>query len=240
MENIKRFQEEAQALLGFSLTDAQMAAFVCYGDELRAWNRKMNLTAIEDPVNIRRKHFLDSLSCHLAMKDAPKAQVVDVGAGAGFPGLPLKILYPEMHLTLVESVKKKTWFISHMVAVLKLQGVEVLSARAETVGQDPAHRERYDWAIARAVAGLSTLVEYLLPLVRVGGRALAQKGESAAHEVEEALNAIDILGGRVAESLPVEIPGVDEQRHLIVIEKVSPTPEKYPRRVGMPAKRPLR
>jgi 16S rRNA (guanine527-N7)-methyltransferase len=240
MEDIKRLQEEAQALLGFSLTDAQVAAFLCYADELRAWNRKMNLTAIEDPVDIRRKHFLDSLSCHLAMGDTSKAQVVDVGAGAGFPGLPLKLLYPEMRLTLVESVKKKTWFISHMVAVLKLQGVEVLTARAEEVGQDPAYRERYDWAIARAVAGLPTLAEYLLPLVRVGGRALAQKGGGTAHEVEEAHNAIDVLGGRVAESILVEIPGVDEQRHLIVIEKISPTPEKYPRRVGVPAKRPLR
>jgi len=176
MEDIKRLQDEAQALLGFSLTDQQMAAFLCYADELRAWNRKMNLTAIEDPVDIRRKHFLDSLSCHLAMGDTSKAQVVDVGAGAGFPGLPLKLLFPEIHLTLIESVKKKAWFISHMVAVLKLQAVEVLTARAEEVGQDPAHRERYDWAVARAVAGLPTLVEYLLPLVRVGGRALAQKG----------------------------------------------------------------
>ncbi|MGD8456342.1 MAG: 16S rRNA (guanine(527)-N(7))-methyltransferase RsmG [Anaerolineales bacterium] len=239
MEDIKRLRDEAAALLDILLSDQQIAAFLCYADELAAWNRKMNLTAIVDPVDIRRKHFLDSLSCHLAMADATKADVVDVGAGAGFPGIPLKLFYPEMNLTVIESVKKKTWFISHMVAVLKLQGVEALTARAEKLGQDSTHRERYDWAVARAVASLPVLVEYLLPLVRVGGYALAQKGEGAMSEVEEAYDAIDILGGKVAEIIPVEIPGVDERRHLVVIEKISPTPEKYPRRVGVPTKRPL-
>jgi 16S rRNA (guanine527-N7)-methyltransferase len=239
MEDIESLQSEAEALLGITLTDQQIAAFICFADELVVWNRKMNLTAIEDLGDIRRKHFLDSLSCHLAMEDASRAQVVDVGAGAGFPGLPLKLLYPEMNLTLVESVKKKTQFISHMVAVLKLQGVEVLTERAEKVGQDPAHRERYDWAVARAVAALPVLVEYLLPLIRVGGCALAQKGEGAVREAEEAHRAINVLGGKVAEIIPVEIPGVDERRSLIVIEKVSSTPEKYPRRVGVPLKRPL-
>jgi 16S rRNA (guanine527-N7)-methyltransferase len=240
MKDIKRLQDEAHALFGITLSDQQIAAFICYANELVAWNRKMNLTSIEDPEDIHRKHFLDSLSCHVAMGDTPRAQVADVGAGAGFPGLPLKLLYPEMNLTLIESVRKKTWFISHMTEVLKLQVVEVLTTRAEKVGQDPAHRERYDWAVARAVAGLPALVEYLLPLARVGGCALAQKGDKAAREVEEAQTAIDILGGKVAEIIPVEIPGVDEQRNLIVIEKVAPTPEKYPRRVGVPAKRPLR
>jgi 16S rRNA (guanine527-N7)-methyltransferase len=239
MKEIKLLQQEAEELLDISLSDKQIAAFICYANELVAWNRKMNLTAIDDPTDIRRKHFLDSLSCHLAMMDSPRARVVDIGAGAGFPGLPLKLLSPEMNLTLVESVKKKTWFLSHMVEVLKLGEVEILTERAEKVGQDPSHREHYDWAIARGVAGLPTLVEYLLPLVKVGGRALAQKGENAEGEVEEAKQAMDILGGKVDKIIPVDLPGVDEHRSLVVIEKVSPTPEKYPRRVGVPAKRPL-
>ena len=239
MKEIKRLQQEAEDILGLSLSDRHIAAFICYANELVAWNKKMNLTAIEEPEDIRRKHFLDSLSCHLAMEGTPIGQVVDIGAGAGFPGLPLKFIYPEMGLTLVESVKKKTWFIAHMVEVLKLPGVEVLTARAEAVGQDPVHRERYDWAIARAVAGLPTLVEYLLPLVKVGGRALAQKGENAERELDEAHQAIEILGGKVDRLIPVEIPGIDEHRSLIVIEKAASTPEKYPRRVGIPAKRPL-
>ncbi len=240
MKEIKLLQQEAEQHLGIALSDKCIAAFICYANELVGWNRKMNLTAIVDPSDIRRKHFLDSLSCHLAMRDTPIEQVVDVGSGAGFPGLPLKLLYPAMNLTLVESVKKKTWFISHMIEVLSMRGVEVITGRAENVGQDPSHRERYDWAIARAVASLSTLVEYLLPLVKVGGRSLAQKGESAEGEVADARQAIEILGGRLDSIIPVDLPGIDEARNLVVIEKVAPTPEKYPRRVGVPAKRPLR
>ena len=239
MKEIKRLQEEAEGYLGISLSDKNIAAFICYANELVAWNRKMNLTAIVDPNDIRCKHFLDSLSCHLVMQNTPIQQVVDVGSGAGFPGLPLKLLYPEMNLTLVESVKKKTWFTAHMVEVLRMRGVEVITGRAEKVGQDPSHRERYDWAISRAVAGLPTLVEYLLPLVKVGGRALAQKGEGTEKEVADARQAIDILGGRLGRIVPVDLPGVDETRNLVVIEKVAPTPENYPRRVGVPAKRPL-
>jgi 16S rRNA (guanine527-N7)-methyltransferase len=239
MKEIKLLQQEAEQFLGISLSESHIAAFICYANELAAWNRKMNLTAIDDPEDIRRKHFLDSLSCHLAMRDTPEARVVDVGTGAGFPGLPLKLLTPEMNLTLVESVKKKTWFLSHMVAVLRISGVEVITGRAEKVGQDPSYRERYDWAIARSVAGLPILVEYLLPLVKVGGRALAQKGENAKQEVADAREALDILGGRVDCIIPVDLPGIDEERNLVVVEKVAPTPEKYPRRVGVPAKRPL-
>lgn len=239
MKEIKRLQQEVEDYLGISLSDRTIAAFICYANELVAWNRRMNLTAIVDPDDIRRKHFLDSLSCHLAIRDTPIERVVDVGAGAGFPGLPLKLLYPEMNLTLVESVKRKTWFIAHMVEVLRMKGVEVITGRVEKVGQDPMHRERCDWAISRAVAGLPTLVEYLLPLVKVGGRALAQKGEGVTQEVADAHQAIDILGGRLDRIVPVDLPGIDETRNLVVIEKVTPTPEKYPRRVGVPAKRPL-
>ncbi len=239
MENFQLLAQEFSQVVGQALTPEQMAAFERYADLLVEWNQRANLTAITQPDDIRRKHFLDSLSCLLALQGTPIAQVVDVGSGAGFPGLPLKICRPQMHLTLVESVAKKTSFLTQVVQDLGLDGVKVLTSRAESAGQDAAHRERYDWALARAVAHLPVLAEYLLPFVRVGGFVLAQKGESALEELQESQAAIEILGGRAKAPLPVSLPGIEEGRYLVVIEKISPTPEKYPRREGMPSKRPL-
>ena len=230
---------ETQDLLGFTLSAEQLAAFETYRRELEAWNTRANLTAIRDPEEVRRKHFLDSLSCLLVMEGTPMGRVVDVGSGAGFPGLPLKIVQPDIHLTLIESVTKKTAFLEHIVQVLDLGGVEVLTLRAEEAGRMPEHRESYDCALARAVAPMAALAEYLLPLVKVGGRMLAQKGESGPRELEEAREAIRVLGGKPGEVFPVNIPGVEERRYLVVVEKVGETPEKYPRRVGIPGKRPL-
>jgi 16S rRNA (guanine527-N7)-methyltransferase len=239
MEEMNLLHQEAEQVLDLTLTDEQLKAFTLYARELTVWNERFNLTAIREPTEVRQKHFLDSLSCVLALQVTPLGRVVDVGTGAGFPGLPLKVLFPEMKLTLVESMEKKTRFLFHIVGELKLDGVEIVTGRAERMGQDPVHREKYDWAMARAVAGLPVLVEYLLPLVKLGGRALVQKGESAVKELEEARQAIEVLGGRLDRSIPVEIPGIEEQRHLVVIEKVAHTPQKYPRREGIPAKRPI-
>lgn len=233
------FKEDVIALLGIRLAAEQLAAFDLYERELIEWNQKFNLTSITDPDQIRIKHFLDSLSCWLAMRAAPLGRVIDVGSGAGFPGLPLTILRPEMHLTLVESTGKKAAFLEHIVQVLGLSSVTILALRAEEVGQLPEHREAYCWAIARAVAPLPVLAEYLLPLARVGGCALAQKGRGAKTEAAAAQNAIAQLGGELADVTPVNIPGLDEERALIVLNKNAPTPVAYPRRAGMPAKRPL-
>jgi 16S rRNA (guanine527-N7)-methyltransferase len=189
------------------------------------------------------RHFLDSLSCLKALSRTELsggARVIDVGTGAGFPGLVLKIVCPGMRLTLLEATRKKVTFLEHMVRVLELDGVEVVHGRAEVLGRDPAHREGYDWALARAVAEMPTLVEYLLPLARVGGAALAQKGEGAAAEVQGAEAAIITLGGRVRQLLPVELRGLAETRYLVVVNKVAATPEKYPRRSGMPRKSPIK
>jgi 16S rRNA (guanine527-N7)-methyltransferase len=189
------------------------------------------------------RHFLDSLSCLKALPRAELtggARVVDVGTGAGFPGLALKIVCPGMRLTLLEATRKKVTFLEHIVRELELKDVEVVHGRAEMLGQGMPHRERYDWALARAVAEMPTLAEYLLPLVRVGGAALAQKGEGAAAEVHEAEAAIMTLGGRVRQLVPVELRGLAETRYLVVMDKVAATPEKYPRRPGMPRKSPLR
>ena len=238
-----RLAPAVKQLLGFDLTPAQIAAFRTYAVELAEWNEKFNLTAIKNPADVEIKHFADSLSCLLAFRNqhASRAfRIIDVGTGAGFPGIPLKIVCPEMRLTLAESVGKKVAFLEHVVGKLGLKEVVVLKARAEEIGQNAAHRERYDWAVARAVAELPTLLEYLLPLAKVGGKVLAQKGENAAAEAHGAEKAARILGGTLERVTPVELPGVAECRYLVVFNKTAATPAKYPRRPGVPGKEPLR
>ncbi len=234
-----KLAREARQLFGIRLTGWQVVALMNYERELLDWNQKFNLTAIRDAEGIRIKHFLDSFSCVLAWKENPPVRLVDVGTGAGFPGLPLKILYPAMRLTLVESVSKKAKFCRHVADAMKMEGVEVLTARAEEVGQMSSHREQYDWAVARAVADLPVLAEYLLPLLQINGHMLAQKGASGPAEVHKAEPALKILGGRLRQLIPVTLPGVADERYLVVIDKVAATPEQYPRKAGMPAKKPL-
>ncbi len=229
----------ARRWLHWHLTPAQQAAFDRYLEELLAWNQRFNLTAIREPEQIVLKHFLDSLSVLTVTECLDGRRVIDVGTGAGFPGLALKIACPEMRLTLVESVGKKADFCRHMVEVLELEGVEVIAARAEEVGRRPAHREAYDWAVARAVARLPILAEYLLPLVRLGGAMLAQKGETGPAEAQQARHAFAVLGGELERLQPLTLPGITETRYLILVRKRAATPAGYPRRVGVPAKRPL-
>lgn len=236
MENLKR---AVQQIVGVNLSARQLAGFARYEQELLEWNERFNLTAIRDPEGIRIKHFLDSLTCWLVMKDSPPGRLADIGTGAGFPGIPLKILQPGLQLTLVESVGKKAEFCRHTVQALGLDRVEVLQARAEELGLDRKYRECYDWVVARAVANLNTLAEYLLPLTRLGGAILAQKGETGPAEIHAAEHAIQVLGGRLRILQKVNLPGIAEDRYLIVIDKVAATPTGYPRRVGLPAKRPI-
>jgi 16S rRNA (guanine527-N7)-methyltransferase len=236
---MEKWVKDLKTLVGIQLTARQIAAFQRYEDELLEWNSRMNLTAIRDREGIRTKHFLDSLSCILAFRERPPERLIDIGTGAGFPGIPLKIIYPRMKLTLVESVGKKLEFCRHIVETLDLEDVTLLQARAEALGQDRAHRERYDWAVARAVANLPVLAEYLLPLVSLGGKMLAQKGESAHAEAVAAEKAIRVLGGELQQIIPVLVPGIAEERYLIVVDKVATTPPGYPRRVGLPARRPI-
>lgn len=233
--------------LGVKLTAGQLAAFDLYRRELQEWNRRINLTAIHDDEGIQIRHFLDSLSCllapHLAQACCTQGgatRLIDVGAGAGFPGLPLKIVCPGLQVTLLEATGKKVQFLEYLRDQLALTGVTVLHGRAEELGQDPKHREYYHWALARAVAEMPILAEYLLPLVRVGGHCLAQKGENALGEVRGAEQALNLLGGRLVKLLPVELHGLAETRYLVLMDKVAPTPAKYPRRPGMPTKRPIR
>jgi len=236
---MEKLVQEAQELFNVHLTGRQVLALVTYEKELLEWNQKFNLTAIRDTESIRTKHFLDSFSCVLAWKASPPNHLIDVGTGAGFPGIPLKILYPNLKLTLVESVRKKVMFCQHIVSLLGLEHVNVLQARAEDLGQDPQNREKFDWAVARAVANLNVLSEYLIPLVKVGGAMLAQKGESGPAEAQSAEEAMKLLGGKLRQLIPVKLPGVADDRYLVVVDKVAATPPKYPRKPGVPGKQPL-
>jgi 16S rRNA (guanine527-N7)-methyltransferase len=239
MISMDQFVQDAQQLLNIRLCDKQINSFLLYEQELMAWNEKFNLTAIRDIEQIRNKHFLDSLTCMLAWGDNRPKSLIDVGSGAGFPGIPLKIIFPTMQLTLVESVGKKTKFCQHIVDILNLEHVNIIQDRAEVLGQNPKYREKFEWAVARAVANLPVLVEFLLPLARLGGGVIAQKGESGPAESQKATKAIHILGGTLRQLLPVTIPGVVEQRYIVIIDKNARTPKLYPRRPGIPAKQPL-
>ncbi|MFZ5819997.1 MAG: 16S rRNA (guanine(527)-N(7))-methyltransferase RsmG [Chloroflexota bacterium] len=236
---MEKLAQDAQALFNVHLSGRQALALTTYERELLEWNQKFNLTAIRDVAGIRTKHFLDSFSCVLAWKANPPARLIDIGSGAGFPGIPLKIIYPNTQVTLVESVGKKAMFCQHIVRLLGLEKVEVIQARAEDLGQMREHREQYDWGVARAVANMRVLAEYLLPLVQMGGVMLAQKGESGPAEVHAAESAINLLGGKVRQLLPVTLPGVVEERHLVLVDKVAATPPGYPRKPGTPARKPL-
>jgi len=236
MENLVR---ESLALFNVHLTGRHILALATFERELMDWNQKYNLTAIRDVESIRTKHFLDSFSCVQAWKANPPRRLVDVGTGAGFPGIPLKILYPAMQLTLVESVGKKAKFCQHMVDVLGLENVDVIHSRVEDFGQKSDQRESYDWAVARAVANLNVLSEYLLPLVKIGGTVLAQKGENAPAEAQSSEKAMKLLGGKLKQLIPINLPGVADDRYLVLIDKIAATPPKYPRSAGMAAKMPL-
>jgi len=234
---------------GLSLSPAQIETFQRYAEQLLEWNQRFNLTAVTDPEQVETRHFLDSLSCLQALTAisaeplaswlARSLQALDIGTGAGFPGLPLKIVWPNLKLTLLESRQKKVRFLEHIVADLGLTTVTAVRDRAETLAHHPEHREAYDLVMGRAVAELPVLLEYALPFCRRGGMVLAQKGEAATAEAIASDRALAILGGELRRIVPVEIPGLAETRHIMVVEKTAQTPDRYPRRPGMPKKRPL-
>lgn len=238
-EAVARLRQHAQTRLNLDLTARQLETFSWYLDELRSWNARHNLTAVVDPAGIAVKHFLDSLTLVPLLGEQAGGTLIDVGTGAGFPGLPLRIACVNLRLTLLEATAKKADFCRHVVEGAGLRGVTVLHGRAEDLGRDPAHREAYDLATARAVAALPVLIEYLLPLTRLGGRVLAQKGDGAPAEVQQATRALEVLGGRLRQVHPVELPGVADRRYIVEIEKIAAVPEGYPRRAGVAARRPL-
>ena len=231
--------ELAAAHLHLVLTAEQEKAFDRYAAELIAWNARVNLTAILDPNEIRIRHFLDSLTIAAALDLPPGLRIIDVGTGAGFPGIPLQIVRPELRMTLLEATGKKVAYLQHMIDCLALSGASALKGRAEEIGQLVQHRQQYGLALARAVARLPVLLEYLLPLVRVGGQCVAMKGRTAHQELEDSDRALSQLGGRLNRVETFRLPGVEEDHHLIVVDKVASTSLLYPRRPGLPAQKPL-
>jgi len=234
---------EGAGKLGMKLTTRQVKQFELYYRELIEWNKKINLTAITDYSSVQLKHFLDSLTITLALSEEevarPDFKIVDIGTGAGFPGVPLRILFPQPRLVLLEPTTKKTAFLHHIIRKLDLQSVEVLNSRAEEAAHLPAYREQFDLVLSRAVALLPTLVELALPFCRIGGRFIAQKKGEIEQEITGAKKAIAVLGGRLDQTKKIELDEFTDARYLVIIDKISSTPDKYPRRPGVPKRRPI-
>jgi len=237
--NEQQFQQYAERQLNIALTERELNQFAKYYDELIAWNEKINLTAITEKTAVYEKHFYDSLSAHLAVSFHDFKTLCDVGAGAGFPSIPLKICFPHLHVTIVDSLKKRIAFLDHLINELKLNNVELYHERAETFGHKKEMRESFDIVTARAVAKLSVLSEYCLPLVKLNGMFLVLKGPKASEEIDEAKRALETLGGKIIDVIETKLPLEQSERNLLVIEKVKRTPKKYPRKPGMPNKEPL-
>ncbi len=232
---------EGAERLGVPLTPAQLDTFRRYHRELERGNRRANLTSVADWERAQAVHYLDSLSVLAAIPPAllRSGRLADVGSGAGLPGIALLIAEPSLRVTLVEATRKKADFLRGLGESLGLDGVEVLACRAETLGRDPLAREAFDVVTARGVARLNALAELTLPLCRVGGVVVASKGADADAEAAAAETAVRTLGGAIREVRSVDVPGLDRPRALVVLDKVAPTPDRYPRRPGIPGKRPL-
>lgn len=230
---------EGAAALGIPLSPEELAQFAVYEQELLDWNQRINLTATSDPREIAVKHILDSLTCFLAVPIGAGMRVLDVGTGAGFPGMVIRIHAPDTSVVLLDSTRKKLLFLEHLARVLGLTGVETVHARAEDAGRDRRYRERFDLVVARAVAELRVLLELCLPFVRVGGAFLALKGPRGDAEVDPAGRALTILGGEVERVVPLSLPFGAGERRLILVRKRRPTPPAYPRSAGVPARKPL-
>ncbi len=220
-----------------SLSDRQTAAFQTYADLLIEWNQKMNLTAITEPQEIAVKHFIDSLTVLTCVELKEGASLIDIGTGAGFPGIPLKIMRPDLQLTLLDSLNKRLVFLDEVCRTLSLQA-ELLHARAEEYGQKPAYREQYDYAVSRAVANLPSLCEYCIPYLKVGGQFIAMKGPDGEAELQSAANALRLLNSGITSVTSLVLPD-DSTRTIICLKKTAPTPSRYPRRGVKIAKTPL-
>ncbi|MCM2676447.1 16S rRNA (guanine(527)-N(7))-methyltransferase RsmG [Alkalicoccobacillus plakortidis] len=224
---------------GIDLSEHQQWQFERYFELLVEWNQKMNLTALTSESDVYLKHFYDSISAGFYYSFTEQKRVLDVGAGAGFPSLPIKIVFPEIHVTIIDSLKKRIGFLEHLSAELGLKGVSFHHNRAEIAGQDGAYRERFDVVTARAVARLSVLSELCLPFAKTGGDFLAMKGAGAEQELQDANQAIKTLGGTVGETYSFTLPEEESERTIYLLHKTRSTPKKYPRKAGVPAKQPL-
>jgi len=234
---------EGAGKLGIEFNARQVKQFELYYQELIAWNKKINLTAITDYSSVQVKHFLDSLTVTLALPqeemERPDFDIIDIGTGAGFPGVPLKILLPQPRLVLIEPTTKKTAFLRHIIDKLELENIEILNSRAEEAAHLSPYREQFAMVLSRAVASLPALVELTLPFCRIGGRFIAQKKGGIDQEINQAEKAIAALGGKLDQIKKIELDEFEDMRYLVIVDKIYPTPNKYPRRPGLPKRRPI-
>lgn len=237
VENIELLKKGAAAY-GITLTEDQLAQFGCYHDRLIEWNEKINLTAITEEREVVIKHFIDSISVLRYLPEGTNT-LIDVGTGAGFPGIPLKIVRKDLKVTLLDSLEKRVRFLDAVITENKLSDIQAVHGRAEDFAREKLHREGYDIGIARAVASLPVLCEYILPFVRIGGLFIAMKGSEVHKELEEADKAISVLGGKVEKVEHFLLPFDPMERHIISIQKVQQTPTQYPRKSGKPTKSPI-
>ena len=234
----KQFEKDLAAI-GVTLMEEQIHQFLRYYELLVEWNGFMNLTAITDYDEVMKKHFVDSLSLIKTFDVTKKVKVIDVGTGAGFPGLALKIAYPNLQVTLLDSLNKRINFLNEVITQLGLTDVETVHGRAEDFAKPDKLRGKFDLCVSRAVANMSTLSEYCLPFVKVGGEFISYKSEKISEELETATKAISILGGKFDRSTEFNLPDSDIYRNLVVIKKVKESPKKYPRKAGLPSKEPI-
>ena len=223
--------------LNINLSKEQTKKFYDYMNLLIEWNKVMNLTGIVEPKEIITKHFIDSLT--VLDKINEKDEIIDVGTGAGFPGIPIKIVYPNTKITLLDSLNKRINFLNEVINKLELKNIKTIHGRAEDYGKDKNYREKYDISIARAVAPLNILLEYLIPFVKINGKCICMKGSNVKEEIENSKNAIKILSGNLKEIQEFYIPGTDIKRNIVMVEKVNILSNSYPRKAGLPGKTPL-
>ena len=233
-----QFEKDLE-VLGIKLNEKQIKQFLTYYEMLVEWNSFMNLTAITEFEDVMKKHFIDSISLIKAYDISKPVNVIDVGTGAGFPGLALKIAYPNLKITLLDSLNKRIQFLNEVIQKLQLEEITTIHGRAEDYSKREEYREKFDLCVSRAVANLSTLSEYCLPYVKKGGYFVSYKSEKVSEEITIAEHAIKILGGIIDRQVEFYLPKSDIYRNLFVIKKVENTPKKYPRKAGLPSKEPL-
>lgn len=238
LEKFSKILLDYSQKIKIEFNDKQIKQFYTYMNLLLEWNEKINLTAIIEPKDIILKHFIDSITINKYIKEDSK--LADIGTGAGFPGIPLKIIRPDLNITLVDSLNKRIKFLDEVISQLELKNIYTVHSRVEDFGNNKKYRESFDYVTARAVANLSVLSEYLIPLVKINGNCICMKGSEVSEEINSSKNAINVLGGKIIIIDEFKLVGSEFNRNVIVINKCKNTPNKYPRKAGIPAKEPLK